>query len=100
MLEKQYAEQSQGGSLTAMFSQQQQGVTKSPRGRSQSPHSYRSPRSPRSRSPAPAQTRGRARERRPPVSPLLKAVKRNAKFELVKKLLDAGCIVDRSDEKL
>ena len=40
------------------------------------------------------------RDRRQPASPLLKAVKRNARIEIVQKLLKIGCDVERPDEKL
>ncbi len=46
------------------------------------------------------QPRVQQRDRRPPMSPLLKAVKRNAKIEIVEALLTAGCNVERADEKL
>lgn len=40
------------------------------------------------------------RYRREPQSALLKAVRGNAKLEIVKKLLESGCLPDRQDEKL
>lgn len=40
------------------------------------------------------------RDRRPPISPLLKAIKRNAKIEIIKELLDAGLNAEKADEKL
>ncbi|CAD7970785.1 unnamed protein product [Amoebophrya sp. A25] len=40
-----------------------------------------------------------ARERRDPVSPLLKAVKRNAGVPVIKTLLEIGCSPEKTDEK-
>jgi len=65
-------------------------------------HPSRSPsRSPNTRGGSPQTDNATyfKRERRPPMSPLLKAVKRNAKLDIIKMLLKANLMIEREDEK-